>query len=344
MSCSDTQLSIQTPVSQALTQVHGGGIRQAAARYGISEAEWLDLSTGINPHGYPAGEVPQSVWARLPEPEDGLEAAAADYYGTTALLPVAGSQAAIQLLPALREGRARVGIIEPGYNEHARAWRVAGHEVIPLSGDAVADAVPGLDVLVLVNPNNPTGQGFDRADLLAWHADLAARGGWLIVDEAFMDVTPGGSLAPEASREGLVVLRSLGKFFGLAGARVGFVLAGEALRTQLADRQGPWSLAGPSRWVAARALADRAWQAETRRMLQARGQRLAELLGAHGLEPAGSTALFHWCRVDDPAAWQDHLGQQGILVRRFDAPASLRFGLPGDAAEWQRLEAGLCRP
>nr|WP_026143004.1 MULTISPECIES: threonine-phosphate decarboxylase CobD [unclassified Thioalkalivibrio] len=335
---------MQAPDSQALMQVHGGGIRQAAARYGIAEAEWLDLSTGINPYGYPAGEIPQAAWARLPESEDGLEAAAADYYGTTALLPVAGSQAAIQLLPALREGRARVGILEPSYNEHARAWRAAGHEVIPLSGDAVADAVPRLDVLVLVNPNNPTGQRFDGADLRAWHADLATRGGWLIVDEAFMDVTPEGSLAPDAPREGLVVLRSLGKFFGLAGARVGFVLAGEALRTRLADRLGPWSLAGPSRWVAARALADRAWQAETRRMLQARGQQLAELLRAHDLEPSGGTALFQWCRVDDPAGWQDHLGQQGILVRRFDAPGSLRFGLPGDPGEWRRLGAGLRRP
>ncbi|WP_026329774.1 threonine-phosphate decarboxylase CobD [Thioalkalivibrio sp. ALE12] len=331
------------PESRALMQVHGGGVRQAAARYGIPASEWLDLSTGINPHGYPVGEVPQRVWARLPEPDDGLEAAAADYYGTAALLPVAGSQAAIQLLPALRSGTARVGILEPSYNEHARAWREAGHTVRPLNGEAIAAALPELDVLVLVHPNNPTGQCFERADLLAWHAELAARGGWLIVDEAFMDVTPGASLAQDAPREGLVVLRSLGKFFGLAGARVGFVIADDAMRAQLAARLGPWGLAGPSRWVATRALTDRAWQAETRSQLQARGQRLAERLRAHGLAPTGGTALFQWCRVDDPAGWQDHLGRQGILVRRFDAPGSLRFGLPGDAAEWQRLEAGLQR-
>ncbi|WP_018949423.1 threonine-phosphate decarboxylase CobD [Thioalkalivibrio sp. ALMg11] len=332
---------MQTPAPKALIQVHGGGIRQAAVRYGIPEADWLDLSTGINPHGYPAGEVPPAVWARLPEPDDGLEAAAANYYGTGALLPVAGSQAAIQLLPALREGTARVGILEPSYNEHARAWREAGHDVVPLDGDSIEAALPGLDVLVLVNPNNPTGQRFDRADLLAWHATLAARGGWLIVDEAFMDVTPEASLAKDAPREGLVVLRSLGKFFGLAGARVGFVIAGEELRARLAARLGPWSLSGPSRWIAARALADLAWQAETRRMLRARGQRLENLLRARGLEPAGGTALFQWCRVADPAGWQDRLGAQGILVRRFDQPGSLRFGLPGQEHEWKCLEQAL---
>ena len=331
----------KSPDRQALVQVHGGGIRQAAVRYAIPESDWLDLSTGINPHGYPAGEVPAEVWARLPEPDDGLEAAAADYYRTAALVPVAGSQAAIQLLPRLRSEIARVGILEPSYNEHARAWCEAGHEVVPLDADSIADLVPGLDVLVLVNPNNPTGQRFDRADLLAWHATLAARGGWLIVDEAFMDVTPARSLAQDTPRAGLVVLRSLGKFFGLAGARVGFVIAAEELRTRLTARLGPWSLAGPSRWVAARALADRAWQVATRARLQADGQRLVALLRAGGLEPAGGTALFQWCRVADPAGWQDRLGRQGILVRRFDAPGSLRFGLPGDEPEWQRLERAL---
>ncbi|MGM0553645.1 MAG: threonine-phosphate decarboxylase CobD [Pseudomonadota bacterium] len=332
---------MQTPEPKALIQVHGGGIRQAAARYGIPEADWLDLSTGINPHGYPVGELPPAVWARLPEPDDGLEAAAAAYYGTGALVPVPGSQAAIQLLPALREGPSRVGIFEPSYNEHARAWHGAGHDVVPLDGDSIEAALPGLDVLVLVNPNNPTGQRFDRADLLAWHAALAARGGCLIVDEAFMDVTPEASLAKDAPREGLVVLRSLGKFFGLAGARVGFAIAEDALRTRLAARMGPWDLAGPSRWIATQALSDRAWQVETRGMLQVRGQRLADLLRDQGLEPAGGTALFQWCRVADPAGWQDHLGRQGILVRRFDRPGSLRFGLPGQEHEWKRLEQAL---
>lgn len=329
------------PVSGPLEQAHGGGVRAAAAHYGIPEAEWLDLSTGINPQGFPVGPVPAEVWQRLPEDEDGLEAAARVYYGADSLLPVAGSQAAIQALPGLRAGRARVGILEPSYNEHARAWSRAGHEVVALEGDAVAEAVDTLDVLVLVHPNNPTGQYFEPATLLEWHSALAARGGWLVVDEAFMDCTPEQSLAGYTPREGLFVLRSLGKFFGLAGARVGFVLAPGPWLGAIREWMGPWSVPGPARWVAQQALEDRAWQTQARGRLQEAGRRLETLLRASGLPPSGGTPLFQWCRTQRAQAIQDALARQGILVRRFDRPASLRFGLPANAAEWQRLEAGL---
>ncbi|WP_208854116.1 threonine-phosphate decarboxylase CobD [Thioalkalivibrio sp. ALJ1] len=338
----DQQPAVATSGSpERLDQAHGGRVRAAAARYGVPFAEWLDLSTGINPHGYTVGEVPAAAWARLPELDDGLEVVAASYYGTSELMPVPGSQAAIQTLPQLRQGAARVGILEPSYNEHAKAWRCAGHEVLPLDADAIAAAMPQLDVLVLVNPNNPTGQRFSRDTLLAWHAELAARGGWLIVDEAFMDVTPDQSLADAATREGLVVLRSLGKFFGLAGARVGCVIAAAAMREGLAARLGPWTIAGPARWAAAQALADHAWQVRMRDTLKAAGQRLESLLNGYGLSPTGGTALFQWRQMDAPAVFQDRLGAQGILVRRFDAPASVRFGLPGSEAEWERLERAL---
>lgn len=327
--------------SGPLKQVHGGGVRAAAAHYGIPEAQWLDLSTGINPQGYPVGPVPAEAWQRLPEGEDGLEAAARAYYGAASLLPVAGSQAAIQALPRLRAGPARVGVLEPSYNEHARAWRAAGHEVVAVREDELAGAASTLDVLVLVNPNNPTAAYFAPETLLDWHRRLAERGGWLVVDEAFMDTTPQQSLAGHTPREGLFALRSLGKFFGLAGARVGFVLAPDGWLRRIAELLGPWSVPGPARWVAQQALEDRAWQAQTRGQLQEAGRRLETLLRDAGLPPAGGTPLFQWCRTDHAQAIQDALARQGILVRRFDRPASLRFGLPGREADWQRLETGL---
>ncbi len=327
--------------SGPLEQVHGGGVRAAAAHYGIPAPQWLDLSTGINPQGYPVGPVPAGAWQRLPEDEDGLEAAARAYYGAESLLPVAGSQAAIQALPRLRGKRARVGVLEPSYNEHARAWRAAGHEVVELTEDELAGAAATLDVLVLVNPNNPTAVYLDPETLLDWHRMLAARGGWLVVDEAFMDTTPEQSLAGYTPREGLFVLRSLGKFFGLAGARVGFVLAPDGWLRRIAELLGPWSVPGPARWVAQQALEDRAWQTQTRRRLQEAGRRLETLLRDAGLPPAGGTPLFQWCRTERAQVIQDALARQGILVRRFDRPASLRFGLPGSEAEWQRLETGL---
>ena len=321
---------------------HGGRLRRAARRYGIPLHEWLDLSTGVSPHSWLDDcheSIPRSAWARLPEDEDGLAEAARDYYGADAL-PVAGSQAAIQCLPRLR-APSRVGVIAPGYNEHAHAWRRAGHRVVPVPPEHCAEIVGEIDVLVLIHPNNPTGTRFDRADLLKWHTALAARGGWLLVDEAFMDTTPEQSLVAETDRPGLIVLRSLGKFFGLAGLRVGFVLADSGLRTALAEALGPWTIPGPSREIAKRALRDRSWQQAQRARLRAAEARLAALLRDVGLAPAGGCALFQWVRTARAAALHETLARRGILTRLFDDPPSLRFGLPGAESEWARLQAAL---
>jgi cobalamin biosynthetic protein CobC len=372
---------------------HGGRLRAAARRFGRPEGEWLDLSTGINPVPWPVPALTESAWARLPEDDDGLEAAALAYYRAPACLPVAGSQAALQALPSLRQP-GRVGVLTPGYAEHARAWARAGHQVLPLAAPALAvvaagaDAAvgglfapspqrgggwgegenqstvpdgadglpdplavwpeiegaeghPPLDVVVLIHPNNPTGTRFAPAALLALHRRLAARGGWLVVDEAFLDPTPGASLAAHTGAPGLIVLRSLGKFFGLAGARVGFVLAEPGLLAALAERLGPWAVAGPSRRVARLALSDRPWQEATRARLVADSARLATLLAGHGLAPAGGTALFQWVPLEDAAALHEALARAGIWTRLFAAPASLRLGLPATAAGWQRLDGAL---
>ena len=329
-----------TSPGQALA--HGGRLHEAARRFGIPAEQWLDLSTGINPVGWPVPSLPPECWQRLPEPDDGLIEAAAAYYGAAHPLPVAGSQAAIQALPRLRPA-SRVGVLEPAYAEHRLAWERAGHAVRPVAAEAVAEAVADLDVLVLVHPNNPTGATFPRERLLQWRRALADRGGWLVVDEAFMDPTPEASLAPEAGREGLVVLRSLGKFFGLAGARVGFVLTWPALRAGLEAELGPWTVSHPAREVARQALADTAWQVQMRSRLAQAGDRLESLLTAHGLAPAGGTPLFQWAPTDRAEPIWRGLAEQGVLVRRFDDPAALRFGLPGDEAGWARLEAALGR-
>lgn len=316
---------------------HGGKLLAAAARYGIEQDHWLDLSTGINPTGWPVPAIPDAVWQRLPEAEDGLLEAAAAYYGCNSVLPVAGSQAAIQALPRLRTA-CRVGVPHPAYAEHAHAWRAAGHAVVAWDANHNIDA---LDVLVLVHPNNPGGQTYTRAELLDRHARLAARGGWLVVDEAFIDATPLESLADVCPRPGLILLRSLGKFFGLAGARVGFVLAEPTLLAALNKLLGPWAVSAPSRWVARATLADTAWQLATRATLPAAGARLAALLRDHGLAPSGGTALFQWVRTPDAADWHDRLARQGILTRLYAEPPSLRFGLPRHETDWTRLAAAL---
>ncbi|MBB1125076.1 threonine-phosphate decarboxylase CobD [Thiospirillum jenense] len=324
------------------TLPHGGQLRRAATEYGIPLTDWLDLSTGINPRPWPVPAAVTSYWSRLPEADDGLETAAAQYYGSDQLLPVAGSQAAIQALPHLRPP-CRVGILTPSYAEHQHAWALAGHQVLALTVGELDAAVAAadLDVLLLIHPNNPSGARFERAQLLNWHESLARRGGWLVVDEAFMDVTPEQSLVTDLPRTGLIVLRSLGKFFGLAGARVGFVFADDATRQAVGEHLGPWTVASPARWVATRALADRDWQITTRAWLPLAGERLAQVLTEQGLTPQGGCALFQWVVTPAAAALHSHLARAGILTRLFTTPAAVRFGLPNTAAEWQRLTAAL---
>ncbi|MEN0107973.1 MAG: threonine-phosphate decarboxylase CobD [Pseudomonas sp.] len=317
---------------------HGGRLQQAARDYGIALGDWLDLSTGIAPWPFELPPIPASAWARLPEADDGLHAAACRYYGVSQLLPVAGSQAAIQMLPRLR-APSRVGVLSPCYAEHAHAWREAGHQVVDITEQALQLAA--LDVLVVVNPNNPTGRLFSQEQLLDWHSQLAPRGGWLVVDEAFIDITPEHSLANESTRDGLIVLRSFGKFFGLAGARLGCVLAPTPVLQALADRLGPWTINGPTRYVASHCFNDSAaQQAQRQRAVQA-SERLAALLAAHGLTPSGGCGLFQWWQGEQAEALHDFFARRGILLRLFSATHSLRFGLPADEAQWQRLAQAL---
>lgn len=332
-------------MSETLRMVaHGGNLHEAAQRFGIGWDAWIDLSTGINPHGYPVPPVPASAWRRLPDDGDGFAACAARYYGApdaAHVLPVAGSQAAIRALPALLPP-AHVAIAPLTYGEYAPAFTQAGHAIVPL--DIGAHTLPD-DVThaVVVNPNNPTATLVARDTLLRWHAQLAARGGTLIVDEAFADAyaqARAESLADVVNLEGLVVLRSPGKFFGLAGARCGFALAQPALLAALRARLGAWTVSGPARHAVTHAFEDTAWQAAMRERLAAEGVRLAALLSAQGFTPH-ATPLYAWIADAHAAQLQDALAARAVWTRRFDAPASLRFGLPASEDEWQRFATAL---
>ena len=316
---------------------HGGRLRKAALDYGIAEADWLDLSSGLAPWPFPIPEIPLRAWARLPETDDGLEQAACDYYGANQVLPVAGSQMAIQLLPRLRRA-GKVGVLSPCYAEHAEAWRRNGYIVREVQEQEVEFYLDNLDVLVVVNPNNPTGLSLTPAKLLDWHARLAQRGGWLVVDEAFMDNTPQLSLAAHAHQVGLIVLRSFGKFFGLAGVRLGFVLAERKLLRLLAEQVGPWVVSGPTRVLGQACLQDTENHTRQRIRSDEASERLATLLERYGFKPQGGCALFQWLITDQAQALYEFMARRGILLRIFTHNSSLRFGLPADAAEEARLE------
>ncbi|WP_370708349.1 threonine-phosphate decarboxylase CobD [Paraburkholderia sp. IW21] len=321
--------------------VHGGNLHEAAERYGIPHAQWLDLSTGINPHGYPVPPVPADAWRRLPDEGDGFAACAARYYGApdaTHVLPVAGSQAAIRALPSLLRS-AQVGIAPLTYSEYAPAFERAGHEVVPL--DVSWETLPDtLTHVVIVNPNNPTAEHLSAGKLLHWHAQLRARGGTLLVDEAFADTMPSASLAANSDRDGLIVLRSPGKFFGLAGVRAGFVLGAPTLLSALRRTLGAWTVSGPARHAVSAAFQDTLWQQQMRMRLDGESARLVKLLRAHGFVTR-STPLFAWTDDARAAALHEALAQRGVWTRLFMASGSVRFGLPAGDVEWTRFEARL---
>ena len=319
---------------------HGGNLNDAVRVYGRPREEWLDLSTGINPHAYPVPSLPVDAWHRLPEPDTRLVEAAMAYYRAPAILPVAGTQAAIQALPQLR-GTSRVVVAAPAYAEHAHYWQRAGHAMREVAYEELDAAVDSCDVMVVCNPNNPTGAAVDSDTLLRWADALAARGGWLVVDEAFCDTAPRSSIAFASNRPGLIVLRSVGKFFGLAGARLGFVATEQELLTRLADHLGPWSVSGPAQYIGRTALADTHWQATMREHLLKAGERLCCLLAANGFESSGS-ALYRWWPEVKAESFRRHMAVHGIWVRLFTHGAGgIRIGLPPDETGWQRLADAL---
>lgn len=325
---------------------HGGNLDAAAARYGIARAQWLDLSTGINPCAYPIGEVDAGLWARLPE--TGAEAALTDaaraYYGVPAAARVVaapGTQALIQLLPRLR-GPSRVSVIGPTYAEHAHCWRAAGHAVAERGAEAGFD--PAADVCVVVQPNNPDGHAIAAEALLAEAGRRAGSGGWLVVDEAFADVMPEVSLAAAAGAPGLIILRSFGKFFGLAGARLGFALGDAETAAMITRALGPWAVAGPSLMIGARALADGDWIAKARARLAADAARLDGIVTAAGHRVVGGTDLFRLVEAATPDL-HEGLARQAVWTRAFAGrPGLVRFGLPADAAGFERLAEALAAP
>ncbi len=322
--------------------IHGGRIDVAASLYPSAPQPWIDLSTGINPVSWPVPQLPATLYQRLPLAAEmaRMAAAAAEAYGcpaNAAIVPMPGSEVAIRLLPRMA-GRGRVGILAPTYGSHAAAWRDAGAEVHELA------ALPDLrrhdlETLIVVNPNNPDGRTIARADLAAFAQAWTVTGRRLVVDEAFADARPDVSiLALPRLPSGTVVLRSLGKFFGLAGLRVGFVIVTEADAPAWRGLLGDWPVSGPACEIATSALRDAGWIAATRTRLAADRKRLDEILLGAGLKGLGGTDLFGLFETSDETDLLDHFARAGILIRGFAAESRrYRFGLPADEAAWQRL-------
>lgn len=314
--------------------VHGGQLQAIAQHYEIPLDQWLDLSTGIAPNGYPVGQLPAQCWQRLPEPNHALLKAAQDYYTCDYLLPIAGSQSVIQLLPRLcREqgfATSRVWLPKVGYKEHQKAWQQADYKVHLYNNINELKVVEKGDIVVIINPNNPTGELLEYQHINALYQKLKDKQGLLIVDEAFMDATPQHSLLSALPCEQLIILRSVGKFFGLAGIRLGFVAAAPKWLTLFEQALGPWSISGPAQYVGAQALADKAWQHNQLNKLHDWSKVLEQLLSATFSCQIKGTVLFKTVLSPKAPDLFKALCQQGIYVRLCDEQNALRFGIPDE--------------
>ena len=304
---------------------HGGGVDAAVARFGGVRGDWIDLSTGINPRPYPIGDIPAEAWTRLPDSGAflRLEQTAREFWNVpdrAAVVAASGVSAIIAQMPAVL-ARAVVSIARPTYNEHEASFRTAGFDV----SDHGA-------IKVVVHPNNPDGRLVSVDEVLQNHREVT------IIDESFCDCSPDASVMELADRKGIVILKGLGKFWGLAGLRLGFAIGDPVILARLSDKLGPWAVSGPALAVGARALGDNRWATETRARLDRDAARLDALCGAGGLGPVGGTSLFRLYSCSNSDAVFGKLAEARILTRIF--PYSdhwIRLGLPDTEDQWQRL-------
>jgi cobalamin biosynthetic protein CobC len=240
-----------------------------------------------------------------------------------ALIATPGASAPIALIPHLHQPT-QVHIATPTYNEHAAAFAAAGWHGAPSPGSAGAQ--------VVVHPNNPDGRLVSPADL---------RAPLCIIDESFCDVMPDASLVSRSAVTGSLVLKSFGKFWGLAGMRLGFVIGDPDLIARLEQMLGPWPVSGPALTIGTTALNDDDWAAKTRQRLATDAARLDGTMQAAGATSLGGTTLFRLYEVADAAQWQDRLARHHIWSRIFPYSTTwIRLGLPAPD-QWDRLQAAL---
>ena len=318
---------------------HGGWLDAAINQYGGTHEDWLDLSTGINPNAYPVPELPNERWQRLPDEAvvARLNHAARSYFvvpENAGLLAGNGTQALIQTLPLVLKHQ-KIAVVSPTYEEHAYCWKNAGRDV--LKAETLGDAVQEAEVVIVVNPNNPTAVTYKVDELLSAAKQLEKKSGFLIVDEAFGDLMPELSVVPHIT-ENTIVLRSFGKFFGLAGLRLGFVICAQSLCEELCTRLGPWSVSGPALEIGTAAFNDRHWIAETRAQVKQNCKDQVEVIQACGLELIGSAGLFMEFEHANATGIYESLQREHILVRPFpERLTRLRFGLCKNMEELERL-------
>ena len=329
----NSQLNKQdTTLETGAPSMHGGDIVSASAHYNISQEHWIDLSTGLNPSGYPSADVPVKAYSQLPYLQPEFLTSASDYYGSACFIPLIGSQMLIQALPSMLQNKP-VLLPDVGYSEHRDSWQDAGFDCIKYPAFSPSAMIESIDQtlicnsaahLVVINPNNPTGVLIDPEQLLIW-ANKLDRDCYMVIDEAFIDLTPKLSVLTLNWPANMLVLRSFGKFFGLAGIRIGFAFAQGDLAKKITDQLGLWMINGPAQYIGAKAFADTHWQERARLQLAADAQYTQSLFKPLFSALAKRERIEKQCDYDlfsaiemslgKALAIQEHFCEAGILLR-----------------------------
>ena len=309
---------------------HGGNLDKAISFYGGKESEWIDLSTGINPNSYPIPKLSISDWRSLPtktEIKDLESIIKSKQKISSEIIMVPGAQMAINFLPFLLKGEGtEVRILTPTYNEYNYCFTNTGFKV---NSCQKFNQLFNSDIAIIVNPNNPDGKIYEINELF----ELSKSVKILIVDESFIDSVECDSIVNQLNEDvsNIIVIRSFGKFFGLAGLRLGYVFSGKEIIRKFKRFFGPWQISKMSVKIATIAFSDDVWIKKTKNNLNEKANAIDNLMKKINWKITGGTNLFRLYSTSNSDLAQKLLAEKFIWSRKFSYSKKwIRLGIPNE--------------
>ena len=315
---------------------HGGDIDLAIKKYGGEREDWIDLSTGINGTSYPWQQSIKFELRNLPSNKllVNLERAASAAYKVaenTETAAVSGAQQIISLLPICLKSYNSVAILGPTYNEYEKAFKSSGIKAQTVSE---VSKLSSSDIAIIVNPNNPTGKVIAEEIL----DDLSKKVRILIIDESFKTF----SSRRIQKFENVIQINSLGKFFGLAGVRLGFVSGPSDFIKSVRRMLGPWPISSIAAEIGTIALNDNTWISEMEKILLEGSNVLHKACSTKNWKLVGKTNLFHTYATSSSLEVEKQFAAHYIWIRTFDYSETwVRLGIPTSKYEWTRVRQAL---
>ena len=319
---------------------HGGNVSEISRRYGIDEDKIIDFSANINPLGYPPGlkeMIIKEFDSVLNYPDiDSFELVSglSEYHdiGRDYIVVGNGSTEFMYSIPLAFKPQKAL-IVTPAFSEYEKGLKMAGTKVSYFQTDEKENFSPdiaclckrlreGFDIVYFCNPANPTGVLTSKDELCRVIACAGRTRALAVIDEAFIDFVEEESVKKEILRfSNLIVLRSMAKFFGIPGLRVGYVIASAPCIAKIREIKPPWTVNSLGQKVAAYAFSDRDYIRDTRQYVKAERELLMaainEIPGLKTYESAANYILvFMDSRIGlNSTELKNHLSREGILIR-----------------------------